>query len=172
MQCSTENKSCGKKPCNWAGKIAGLVIFFLTAFGAGCLTWGHLFFKVWHNDEFAHLMRPMDDKMWHYMPVAYFVYALVFIILYKKFAFNICSPCGTNFGRGAVFGLYLWLLMGIVPAFFVLITQPVNINYVSIMLVDNFLTLVIGGGLVGLVFRKPYCEKSQCESKSEEDATN
>lgn len=165
--CATDNNSCiTKKACNWKGKILGFIAFFLITNLVGYVVWHKLFFNVWTSDAYVHLTRPMSDPMWQYMPVAYAIYAYTFIVLFHKFSFSICPPCGTNFGRGALFGLYLWLVIGLMPAAFMLIVYPVGFDYIQIHLIDSFTGLILGGGLVGLVFRKPYCDKaSKTETK-------
>ncbi|HCR85907.1 MAG TPA: hypothetical protein DIV86_04440 [Alphaproteobacteria bacterium] len=167
--CNTkDNNSCGTSKCGGNKKCFNILIAILLFAAAGMLTgyltWQKLFIADWQAGIDSGMFRKMDDPMWQYCGVIQLLHAIIFVAIFRKYATLTCSPCGTKFGRGAVFGFYIWLLAGVIGGLWWFITENVSLNLLYAMLVGTGSHYILGGGLVGL-FLLHGKEKTSCGNK-------
>jgi uncharacterized membrane protein YgcG len=154
----------GKKCCGMKILLA-VVAFGLIGFGSGML-W-HVFEAAWNTPEMKPIWRPMDSQAWKWMPLAYAVQAIVFVVLFLCLG-KALSCCKCNFLRGAKFGFKLWLIVSFSGTFFWFITENITMDVVVLALATQFLTFVIGGAIVGKIIGDPSCTSSTSSCDKEE----
>ncbi len=142
-------KSCNKSKCCWMKCIFAIVAFTITASLSGWLVWGNLYADL--LSQYPQLWRPMEADQWSLMPVANLLHAIFFVFAFSKLGCCVTSKCGTNFGRGAMFGFYIFLFCGVLGGFWAYIIHPISIELASAYIVDAFIINVIGGGIIGLI---------------------
>jgi len=158
-----EKSKCLRCPISGVPLRTIFAVIILTIVGSfsGWLVWGYLFNDVWSAPEFKNLWRPMDAKEWSFMPIASIIYAIFFTFLYCKFAKG--KKCGgeTYWGGGLIFGAQLWLVTGLMAGIWMYIIHPISAELAILTPIDNLITNVVGGAIVGKIVG---CTSSKCES--------
>jgi hypothetical protein len=129
------------------GILAG-ISFGIISEAFGWLIYGLLFAK-W-GEQASHLSRPMESLTWRIgMPLADIInglmIALAFALLYKGIP-------GTGLKKGLVFGLILWLIVGLAGQLFWYTMSPIPF----MLLVAGWLQILIAMSLGGLAVSAIY----------------
>lgn len=163
-----EGEICGASKCMGKKKkclntILAMVLFAAANMAVCYAIWMNLFFDVWNAPEMKVLFREETDPLSQYCWVTMLLTTVIFVGLFRKYATYTCSPCGTKFGRGAMFGFHIFLISGLIGSLNWFFGARIVIEIFYASLLSGFFGFVIGGGLVGLVLlhcnKKTECSK-------------
>jgi hypothetical protein len=141
----------------WSKVLIALISAVVFAVIASCsqyFIWQITFKDVMNDEAFDGIWRAMNDPAWTYgLPFANFIYGISFYIAYTLLK-NAMLWCYKPYLRGSLLGLVIWLFIGLTGSILWFIAHPVNELLMLASMLDQLLTLAIGGGAVAFIVEK------------------